>query len=71
MRLAMIMAFSTALLHAIVDLPFYILSVSWLFVVLMAFYHALGRPIRKSRRDSGEADSQNTRRRRVIQPANS
>lgn len=66
MRLAMMLAFSTALLHAIVDLPFYILSVSWLFVVLMAFYHSLGRPPRKS-----GSRSQRVRRRGVTQPSNS
>lgn len=71
MRLAMILAFSTALLHAIVDLPFYILSVSWLYVVLTAFYHSLGRPTRRSRSDSEGEDSQRVRRRRIIQPANS
>lgn len=49
-RIAMILAFSTALVHAVVDLPFYVLSVSWLFVVLMAFYHSLMRQKRSSRK---------------------
>jgi hypothetical protein len=70
-RLAMILAFSTALLHAIVDLPFYIFSVSWLFVVLMAFYHALG-PVGRKLADAPErSGSRKLRRREVTRHASS
>ena len=44
LRTSFIFAFMTALIHAIVDLPFYVLSVSWLFVVLLAAYQSLPRP---------------------------
>lgn len=41
LKSSIVLAMATALLHATCDMPFYVLSVSWLFVVLMAFYHTL------------------------------
>jgi len=41
LKSSIVLAMATALLHATCDMPFYVLSVSWLFVVLIAFYHTL------------------------------
>lgn len=40
LRIAFILALSIDLVHAAVDLPFYVMSVCWLFVTIVALYHS-------------------------------
>ena len=67
LRISFLLAFSTALIHAVVDMPFYVLSISWIFVVLMAVYHSL--PL--YRKNSHSIVIHRKRRRRVIKSGES
>lgn len=67
LRISFLLAFSTALIHAVVDMPFYVLSISWIFVVLMAVYHSL--PL--YRKNSHSIVIRRKRKRRVIKSGES